>query len=166
MTRSPRSVLRAKWTAEVTHDHPEAIKGAQATAAAVFLARTGGDKEQIRDYLERKFGYRLDARIDDIRPGFQFDVSCRRTVPPAILAFLESTDYEHAVRLAVSLGGDADTIACIAGGIAQAYYGGVPAEIRDQALDRLDERLRSIVEEFEARFQCGPAPSTGSQVNR
>jgi ADP-ribosylglycohydrolase len=149
-------LLRARWTAEVTHDHPEGIKGAQATAAAVFLARTGSDKGPIREYIERKFAYRLDARLDDIRPGFQFDVSCRGTVPPAILAFLESRDYESAVRLAVSLGGDSDTIACIAGGIAQAYYGSVPAEIRDQALDRLDDHLRSVVEEFEARFLHAP----------
>jgi ADP-ribosylglycohydrolase len=118
----------------------------------VFLARTGSDKEAIRDYGERKFGYRLDARIDDIRPGFQFEVSCRATVPPAILAFLESTDYEHAVRLAVSLGGDSDTIACITGGIAAAYYGGVPVGIRERALERLDEDLRAVVEEFEERF--------------
>jgi ADP-ribosylglycohydrolase len=145
-------LLRAKWTAEVTHNHPEGIRGAQATAAAVFLARTGSDKEQIRDYVERKFGYRLDARIDDIRPRFDFDVSCRGTVPPAILAFLESTDYENAVRLAVSLGGDSDTLGCIAGGIAQAYYGGVPDEIRTQARDRLNDHLRSVLDQFESRF--------------
>lgn len=151
-------LLRAKWTAEVTHDHPEGIKGAQATAAAVFLARTGSDKEGIRDQIERKFGYRLDRTIDELRPGFDFDVSCRGTVPPAIRAFLESTDYEDAVRLAVSLGGDADTLACIAGGIAQAYYGGVPPGIRDRALQELDEPLRAIVEEFEARYPH-PSPS-------
>jgi ADP-ribosylglycohydrolase len=145
-------LLRAKWTAEVTHDHPEAIKGAQATAAAVFLARTGADKEQIRDHVEREFGYHLDKPIDEIRPEFQFDVSCQGTVPPAIRAFLESTDYESAVRLAVSLGGDADTLACIAGGIAAAYYGGVPADIRDRAVQKLDEPLRAILDEFEARF--------------
>jgi ADP-ribosylglycohydrolase len=150
---------RAKSTAEVTHDHPEGIKGARATAAAVYLARTGTSKKAIRDYIEREFGYRLDARIDEIRPGFTFEVSCQATVPPAIIAFLESTDYEHAVRLAVSLGGDSDTIACITGGIAQAYYGGVPSEIRDQALARLDDRLRSIVHEFETRFV---QPSRGS----
>jgi ADP-ribosylglycohydrolase len=151
-------LIRARWTAEVTHDHPEGIKGAQATAAAVFLARTGSSKEQIRDQIERRFRYPLDARIDDIRPTFPFDVSCRRTVPPAILAFLESTDYESAVRLAVSLGGDSDTIGCIAGGIAQAYYGGVPEGIRDQALHRLNDPLRAIVAEFEERFPH-PAPS-------
>jgi ADP-ribosylglycohydrolase len=145
-------LLRARWTAEVTHNHPEGIKGAQATAAAVYLARTGSSKEEIRDYIEQKFRYDLSARLEDIRPGYQFDVSCQGTVPPAILAFLEATDYENAVRLAVSLGGDSDTIACITGGIAHAYYGGVPPEIRAQALTRLDDRLRGVLEEFEASF--------------
>ena len=135
-------LLRAKWTAEVTHDHPEGIKGARAAAAAIFLARTGSGKDEIRDYIERKFSYRLDKSIDEIRPGFTFQVSCQATIPPAITAFLESTDYEHAIRLAVSLGGDSDTIACIAGGIAQAYYGGIPAEIRETSLAQLDDRLR------------------------
>jgi ADP-ribosylglycohydrolase len=111
----------------------------------------------IRDYIERKFAYRLDKSIDDLRPGFTFQVSCQATVPPAIIAFLESTDYENAIRLAVSLGGDSDTIACIAGGIAQAYYGGIPGGIRDQSLARLDDRLRAVVDEFERRF-------TGSSV--
>jgi ADP-ribosylglycohydrolase len=145
-------LFQARRTAEVTHDHPEGIKGAQATAVAVFLARTGSDKTQIKTTIERTFGYRLDARIDEIRPGFQFDVSCQRTVPPALIAFLDSTDYESAVRLAVSLGGDSDTIACIAGGIAQAFYGGVPVDIRTRTLNLLDGHLRSIVDEFEARF--------------
>lgn len=145
-------LLRARWTAEVTHNHPDGIKGAQATAAAVFLARTGRDKEDIRDYIERKFQYDLTPRLDDIRPTFRFDVSCRGTVPPALLAFLESDDYEHAVRLAVSLGGDTDTLACITGGIAQAYYGGVPGPVREATLSRLDDPLRSVLREFEGRF--------------
>jgi ADP-ribosylglycohydrolase len=145
-------LVRAGLTAEVTHNHPGGIKGAQATAAAVYLARTGSSKDEIRDYIERKFQYDLGATIDEIRPAYTFDVSCQGSVPQAILAFLESNDYEHAVRLGVSLGGDADTIACIAGGIAQAYYRGVPAPIREQALAHLDDRLRGIVEEFEARF--------------
>jgi ADP-ribosylglycohydrolase len=145
-------LMRARWTAEVTHDHPDGIRGAQATAAAIYLARTGRGKDEIRDYLERKFGYSLRARLDDIRPMFSFDVSCRGTVPPAILAFLESPDYEDAVRLAVSLGGDTDTLACIAGGVAQAYYGGVPGPIREAALARLDDPLRKVLAEFEARF--------------
>jgi ADP-ribosylglycohydrolase len=151
-------LLRAKWTAEVTHDHPEGIKGARATASAVFRARTGKSKDEIRDYIEREFAYRLDASIDDLRPGFRFHVSCQKTVPPAIIAFLESTDYEHAVRLAGSLGGDSDTIACITGGIAQAYYGGVPGEIRDQALARLDDRLSAVVKDFEARLPLTASP--------
>lgn len=145
-------LIRARWTAEVTHDHPEGIRGAQATAAAVHLARSGRDKAEIRATIERKFGYDLSPRLDDIRPTFRFDVSCRGTVPPALLAFLESDDYEHAVRLAVSLGGDTDTLAAIAGAVAQAYYGGVPAPIREQALARLDDRLAGVVAEFEARF--------------
>jgi ADP-ribosylglycohydrolase len=145
-------LFQARRTAEVTHDHPEGIKGAQATAAAVFLARTGRTKDEIREYIERTIGYNLRARIDELRAHFTFDVSCRATVPPAIIAFLESTDYEHAVRLAVSLGGDSDTIACIAGGIAHAFYGEIPEVIREQALARLDECLRSILEEFELRF--------------
>jgi ADP-ribosylglycohydrolase len=142
----------ARTTAEVTHDHPEGVKGAQATAAAVFLARIGSRKEEIREFVERTFGYDLGRPLDEIRPTFGFNVSCQGTVPPALRAFLESHDYEHAVRLAVSLGGDADTLACITGGVAQAYYGGVPAPIREQAIDRLDDRLRAVVEEFEARF--------------
>jgi ADP-ribosylglycohydrolase len=145
-------ILRAAATAAVTHNHPEGIKGAQATAAAVYLARTGTSKEELQDTIEQRFGYDLQARLDQIRPQFQFDVSCQGTVPPAILAFLESTSYEHAIRLAISLGGDCDTLAAIAGGIAQAHYGGVPQPIRMQALVRLDARLRSIVDEFEAHF--------------
>jgi ADP-ribosylglycohydrolase len=146
-------LIRARWTAEVTHNHPEGIKGAQATAAAVHLARTGSSKDEIREYVERKFGYDLSPTIDQIRPVYTFDVSCQGSVPQAILAFLESDDYEHAVRLAISLGGDADTLACIAGGIAHAYYREVPGPIREQAISRLDDRLRGVVEEFEARYR-------------
>jgi ADP-ribosylglycohydrolase len=145
-------LVRARWTAEVTHNHPEGVKGAEAVAAAVFLARTGSSKEEIRALIERKFGYHLGATIEEIRPGYRFDVSCQGSVPPAIIAFLDSTDFESAVRLAVSLGGDADTLACIAGGIAQAYYGSVPTPIREQALALLDSPLRAVVEEFEARY--------------
>jgi ADP-ribosylglycohydrolase len=151
-------LLRARWTAEVTHNHPEGIKGAQATAASIYLARTGSSKDEIREYVERKFQYDLDMSIDTLRPLYTFDVSCQGSVPQAILAFLESNDYEHAVRLAVSLGGDADTIACIAGGIAQAFYREVPGPIREQALAKLDDRLRGVVEEFEGRFSCNSSP--------
>lgn len=142
----------ARLSAEVTHNHPEGVKGAQATAAAIFLARTGKSKDEIRAYVTESFGYDLDRNLDGIRYRYSFDVSCKGSVPESILAFLESDDYEHAVRLAISLGGDSDTMACIAGGIAQAFHGGVPDPIRAEALDRLDDRLRGVVAEFEARF--------------
>jgi ADP-ribosylglycohydrolase len=144
-------LLRARWSAEVTHNHPEGIRGAQATAAAVFLARTGHDKSEIQDYIRDQFQYDLSTPLDEIRPTYRFDSSCQGSVPHAIRAFLESTNYESAVRLAVSLGGDSDTIACIAGGIAQACYG-VPDHIRSQALAKLDDRLRAVVQEFEQRY--------------
>ncbi len=142
----------AKQSAEVTHDHAEGIKGAQATAAAVFLARTGTSKAGIRSYIETQFDYFLDETLDQLRPTYQFEVSCQRSVPQSILAFLESTSYEDAVRNAVSLGGDADTMACIAGAIAEAHYGGVPAHIAEPVLSKLDDRLRGVVDEFRGRF--------------
>jgi ADP-ribosylglycohydrolase len=144
-------IVRARWTAEVTHNHPEGLKGAQATAAAVFLARTGSSKQDIRQFIEHKFQYDLAPSVEDIRPSYEFDASCQGSVPQAMIAFLDATDYESAVRLAISLGGDADTLGCIAGAIAGAYYG-VPKGIRDQAVGRLDDHLRAIVEEFESRF--------------
>lgn len=146
-------VLRARMTAEVTHNHPEGIKGAQAVAAAIFLARTGEGKDAIRDYLERAFHYDLSRSLDEIRPGYTFSATCPGSVPEAITAFLESTDYENAVRLAISLGGDADTIACMAGSIAEAFYGGVPQGIREQALQRLDDPLIEILTLFESRYR-------------
>jgi ADP-ribosylglycohydrolase len=148
-------LVRARWTAEVTHNHPEGVKGAQAVAAAIFLARTGNNKAEICRVLQAKFHYDLSGSVEALRPTHGFDVSCRGTVPAALLAFLDSTDYESAVRLAVSLGGDCDTLACIAGGIAQAYYGGVPPDIREAALARLDEWLRGVAEEFEKRYPVG-----------
>ncbi|MGC8643127.1 MAG: ADP-ribosylglycohydrolase family protein [Isosphaeraceae bacterium] len=122
-------LLQAKRSAEVTHDHPEGIKGAQAIASAIFLARTGQDKEQIKSYLTQTFRYNLERTLDEIRPAYDFNVTCQGSVPQAITAFLESSDFEDAVRKAISLGGDSDTIACMAGGIAQAYYGRVPEPI-------------------------------------
>jgi ADP-ribosylglycohydrolase len=142
----------AKRCAEVTHNHPEGIRGAQATAAAIYLARTGSTREQIRQYIEDKFGYVLDKTITQIRPTYGLDVSCQGSVPQSIIAFLDSSSYEDAVRNAISLGGDADTMACIAGGIAEAYYGGIPDEIRTQTLSILDDRLRGVVEEFIDRY--------------
>lgn len=113
----------AEISASITHNHPEGIKGAQATAVAIFMARNGKDKEEIRDYISKKYNYNLNRTCDDIRPHYGFEVSCQKSVPEAIIAFLDSQDYESTIRLAVSLGGDSDTQACIAGGIAEAYYG-------------------------------------------
>lgn len=148
-------LAEARKSAEVTHNHPEGIRGAQATAVAVFLARTGRRKQDIKALIEREFGYDLSGRLDDIRKSYRFDVSCQGSVPQSIIAFLESGSYEDAVRNAVSLGGDADTMACIAGGIAEAHYGKVPEYIRDKALAMLDDRLRMVVDEFSERYrQC------------
>jgi ADP-ribosylglycohydrolase len=151
--RSLAEVLSlARQSAEVTHNHPEGVRGAQATAVAVFLARTGASKADIRAHLEREFDYNLSARLDALRATYTFDVSCQGSVPQAIIAFLEAEGYEEAVRNAISLGGDADTMACIAGGIAEAFFGGVPDNIAAAALDRLDERLRRVVTLFRERY--------------
>jgi ADP-ribosylglycohydrolase len=124
-------LAEAKRSAEVTHNHPEGIKGAQATALAVFLARTGKSKKDIKKTIEEQFDYDLSRTIDKIRPVYIFEESCQGTVPEAIIAFLESTDYENAIRLAVSLGGDSDTLAAITGGIAEAFYKEIPEDITD-----------------------------------
>ena len=142
----------ARKTAEVTHNHPEGIRGAEATATAIFLARSGLSKAEIREQLESDFGYDLSAKLDDIRKDYQFDISCQGSVPQALIAFLESNDYEDAIRNAISLGGDADTQACIAGGVAEAFYGQVPAELREFGLNSLDSRLRGIVIQFNEKF--------------
>lgn len=136
----------------ITHIHPEGIKGARATAAAIYLARTGKTKDEIRKYIENAFGYDLSRSLDGIRPGYRFDVTCQGSVPEAIIAFLESSDYEDAVRNAVSLGGDSDTQACITGGIAQAFYGGVPLHIREKAFEILDDGLKKVTVEFMTRY--------------
>lgn len=135
----------AKETAEITHNHPEGIKGAQATVVAILMARQGRDKEQIRTFIEQRYGYNLHRTCDEIRPTYQFDESCQGTVPEAIIAFLESNDFEHAIRLAVSLGGDSDTLACITGGIAEAYYKEIPDWIRQGAYALLPEHFKQII---------------------
>ena len=143
------SVLEmAQRSAEVTHNHPEGIKGAQATAMSVLLARTGSSKNDIREEISARFDYDLSRTIESIRPGYKFNESCQGTVPEAIIAFLDSEDYEHAIRLAISLGGDADTLACITGGIASAFYGGVPESIAKPALAKLAPPLRDVVDRF------------------
>ena len=120
------TMAAAKISAEVTHNHPEGIKGAQATAACIFMARTGSTKEEIKSYIEKTFGYDLGRTCDEIRPVYGFNETCQRTVPESIIAFLESTDFEDAIRKAVSMGGDSDTLACITGGIAEAFYKDIP----------------------------------------
>jgi ADP-ribosylglycohydrolase len=139
----------AKLTAEVTHNHPEGIKGAQAVAASIFLARTGVSKENIKCYITSAFNYNLDFTIDEIRPTYKFDVSCQGSVPQAIVAFLESKNYENAIRLAISIGGDSDTIACITGGIALAYYKKIPMKIVNTVLEKLPPEYITILERFE-----------------
>lgn len=137
----------AKQSAEVTHNHPEGIKGAQATACAIFLARAGRGKKEIKKEIEYWFGYDLDRKIDDIRTVYKFDASCQGSVPEAIIAFLESEDYESAIRLAVSIGGDSDTIACITGGIAAAFYG-VPDELVEEVWKYLKEDVKYSIHVF------------------
>ena len=141
----------AEQSAAVTHNHPEGIRGAQATAAAIYLARTGHEKGDIKEFVESSCGYDLRHTLDEIRPTYTFDESCQRTVPQAITAFLEAKDFEDAIRNAISLGGDADTLACITGSIAEPYFGGVPEDIREFALSRLDSDLQRVVVEFERR---------------
>lgn len=138
----------AARSAAVSHDHPEGLKGAQAAALAVFLARTEHDKALIKKEVAVRFGYDLDRSVEMIRPAYRFDISCQGTVPEAVIAFLDSVSYEDAVRNAVSLGGDSDTLACITGAIAEAYYGSVAASIRDKVKQILPPDLWGIAERF------------------
>jgi len=145
-------IKEAKKTAEVTHNHPEGIKGAQAIAACILMARKGKSKTDIKEFVKNQFSYDLDRTLESIRPNYHFDISCQGSVPEAIIAFLESTDYEDAIRKAVSLGGDSDTIACMSGGIAQAFYKKIPNIILEIALDILPEELLNLITNFEKRF--------------
>jgi len=153
LTTEDEVLDQARATAEITHNHPEGVKGAQATALAVFLARTGADKESIRSRIASQFEYDLDRTVDDIRQSYAFDISCQGTVPEAIIAFLDSDSYEDAVRNAVSLGGDSDTLACITGGIAEALYGGVPDGIRTKVKELLTPDLWSVTQAFCAKYR-------------
>ena len=139
----------ARKSAEVTHNHPEGIKGAQATAACVFLARTGKSKPEIKKYVEETFGYDLNRTCEEIRPKYDFDVTCQGTVP-------EGTDYEHAIRLAISLGGDADTLGAITGGMAEAYYKEIPAYIEEWVMQRLPEDFIRLMQEFSEKYGNRP----------
>jgi ADP-ribosylglycohydrolase len=142
----------AKKSAKVTHNHPEGIKGAQATALAVFLGRSFKSKTIIKQEISSRFSYNLDRTIEEIRPHYGFDVSCQGSVPEAIIAFLEAKNFEDAIRNAISLGGDSDTIACIAGGIAQSYYQKIPSEIVSNVRKRLPEEFLFIMDEFNTQY--------------
>ena len=137
----------ARLSASVTHDHPEGLKGAEATASAIYMARTGKSKDEIREYIIREFGYDLSRTCDEIRPGYYHQESCQKTVPEAITAFLEGTDFEDVIRTAVSLGGDCDTLTCIAGGIAEAFYG-VPPELKSSCEALIPEDMRNVLHRF------------------
>ncbi|MGI6782333.1 MAG: ADP-ribosylglycohydrolase family protein [Acholeplasmataceae bacterium] len=145
------AITLSKKVTEVTHNHPEGIKGATATAVAIFLARSGCSISEIKNYINQHY-YKMDFKLDEIRKSYKYDVTCQGTVPQAITAFLESTSFEDAIRNAISIGGDSDTIAAITGGIAEAYYG-IPTDIRNHALTFLDERLLAILVEFENKFK-------------
>lgn len=138
----------ARLTAEISHNHPEGIKGAEAVASAIFLARTGHSKEEIRDYVVKEFGYDLSRTIDEIRPDYYHVESCQETVPEAITAFLEGKDFEDVIRTAVSLGGDADTLTCIAGSMAEAYYP-IPENLVEECRKRLTPDLLQAADRFE-----------------
>ncbi len=142
----------AEASAECTHNHPEGIKGAQSTSLAIFLARGGAGKDAIRDAIANEFGYDLARTLEEIRPVYSFNETCQATVPEAIISFLEADDFEDAIRNAISLGGDADTLASIAGGIADAFYGGVPGDIRAGVEKHLPDEFLEVIERFEARF--------------
>ena len=135
----------AALSAVITHNHPEGIKGAQATAAAIWMARNGKSKSEIKDYISTRYNYDLNRTYEYLNRTYDWESSCQGTVPEAIIAFLESSDFEDAIRKAVSMGGDSDTLACITGGIAEAFYGGVPEEIRSKVLERLPKAFRDIL---------------------
>ena len=143
----------ARLPAGGTHNHPEGIKGAEATASAIFLARTGSTREQIKAYMEDAFGYDLSRTCDEIRPTYHHVESCQETVPEAIIAFLEGESFEDVIRTAVSLGGDCDTLTCIAGSIAEGFYG-VPENLKQQCRNRLPEPLLEVLLKFDSRLNC------------
>jgi ADP-ribosylglycohydrolase len=144
-----QTLAMAKQSAMCTHNHPEGVKGAQATAAVIFMARNKASKEEICNYIQSTFGYELRFTLDSIRPTYTFDVSCQGSVPQAIVAFLEGKGFEDTIRKAVSLGGDSDTIACIAGGMAEAYYG-IPAQLESKLVEYLPVEMIEKIDKFYA----------------
>jgi len=147
-----QTMKEARNSATVTHNHREGIKGAQAVTAAIYLARNGKTKREIRKFITDTFKYNLDRKIDEIRPNYHFDVSCQGSVPEAIIAFLESSDFESAIRLAISIGGDSDTIGCITGAIAEAFYGQVPDGIAKTVLKILPKEFAVLAEAFASKY--------------
>jgi len=148
----PRLLREAQRTAEVTHNHPEGIKGAQAVALAIYMSRKGATKEAIRERIMGEYGYDLRQSLAELRPGYRYDISCQGSVPAALIAFLEAESFEQAVRNAISLGGDADTLACIAGAVAEAYFGPLPPGIAAKVRRRLTPDLLQTLDAFEARY--------------
>ncbi len=145
-------LIQAKKSAEFTHNHPEGIKGAQCIASAVFLARTGKSKAEIKAYLETTFQYDLNRKIDEIRPEYDFDVSCQGSVPESIIAFLESTNVEDAIRLGISIGGDSDTIASMAGAVAEAFYQKIDPQTLEQLFHFIPMDIRSLLLQFYGKY--------------
>ena len=143
----------ARLSAEVSHNHPEGIKGAEATASAIFLARTGITKAEIKSYIEENFGYNLNRTCDEIRPNYHHVETCQETVPEAITAFLEGESFEDVIRIAVSLGGDCDTLTCIAGSIAEGFYG-VPEALKQECRNRLPDELRKVLDGFDSWIEA------------
>lgn len=146
------ALAEAEASARVTHDHPEGVKGARAVAGSIFIARSGGTKPDIREFVEHSFSYDVQRRLDDIRVTYRFDASCQNSVPEALIAFLEAESFEDALRNAVSLGGDADTQACIAGAVAEPYFGGVPPGLAVDVRRRLPPDLATVVDAFNERI--------------
>lgn len=139
-------LTEAEKSSAITHNHSEGIKGAKAVAAAIFLAKIGKSKEEIKQFISNTFHYDLDRNLDAIRTHYDFDVTCQGSVPESIIAFLESNSYEDALRNAISLGGDSDTMACIAGGIAEAFYKHIPTEIIEETRARLNEEFLKVID--------------------
>jgi ADP-ribosylglycohydrolase len=145
-------LIEAKRSAHVTHNHPEGVRGAQAVALSIYLARRGAQKFEIRQEITARFSYDLKRTADEIRSAYEFDVSCQGSVPESIICFLDSDSFESSIRLAISLGGDADTMACIAGSIAEAYYGGVPQPVESSVRGRLTPDLLEVLDHFRAKY--------------
>lgn len=155
----------AKATANVTHNHPEGIKGAEATASAIFMARNGSSKEEIKKYIENEFHYDLNRTLDEIRPSFHMDETCQKTVPEAIIAFLDARDFEDAIRNAVSLGGDTDTLGAITGSIAEAYFG-ISETLISECRNRINKDMRDVVDTFYSFVRKDDSPNTNQMIEK